>query len=287
MIIVGRTGLVVERFRALRLMTVPEYFERKYSRGLRLLAGILVATGGILNMGVFLKIEGRILDDVSGIDSRYLVAVMTAILLLELVYTVLGGMVSVVITDFMQYILLSIATILVSIYAVDHAGSEQDRRQGRAAMGRRFRALTAPASADVPHLAGPALVSLSTCWQTTAMRMFSTNSPATAKKVMTWTGSSSSAEACFRCCGAVRAAHVRHGRARRTGSRCRSSMGRTGRADCRHAGHARENPRPGRQGESSSRACSRRRCRSTARICSGWRAVISQDIVVPVARSDG
>jgi SSS family solute:Na+ symporter len=31
-------------------------------------------------------------------------------------------------------------------------------------------------------------VSLSTCWQTTAMRMFSTNSPATAKKVMTWTG---------------------------------------------------------------------------------------------------
>src|SRR6267378_579061 len=56
MIIVGRTGLVVQRFRSLRLMTVPEYFERKYSRGLRLLAGILVATGGILNMGVFLKI---------------------------------------------------------------------------------------------------------------------------------------------------------------------------------------------------------------------------------------
>src|SRR4029450_4891958 len=68
MIIVGRTGLVIERFRALRLMTVPEYFERKYSRGLRLLAGILVATGGILNMGVFLKIEGEFLTIVSGID---------------------------------------------------------------------------------------------------------------------------------------------------------------------------------------------------------------------------
>jgi len=50
MIVVGRTGLVVERFRALRLMTVPEYFERKYSRGLRLLAGILVAIGGICRM---------------------------------------------------------------------------------------------------------------------------------------------------------------------------------------------------------------------------------------------
>src|SRR5678815_1991161 len=98
-------------------MTVPEYFERKYSRGLRLLAGILVATGGILNMGVFLKIEGEFLTVVSGIDARYLVGVMTVILMLELVYTVLGGMVAVVITDFLQYVLLSIATIVVTIYA--------------------------------------------------------------------------------------------------------------------------------------------------------------------------
>ncbi|HVR03533.1 MAG TPA: sodium:solute symporter family protein, partial [Polyangia bacterium] len=110
MIAVGRTGFIVSRFRDLKLMTVPEYFEVKYSRGLRILTGFVVALGGILNMGVFLKVEGQFLTTVSGIDSRYLVAVMTGILLLELVYTVLGGMVSVVITDFMQYILLSIAT---------------------------------------------------------------------------------------------------------------------------------------------------------------------------------
>src|ERR1043166_380419 len=61
MIIVGRTGFVIRRFRELQLMTVPEYFERKYSLGLRLLTGILVALGGILNMGVFLKIEGEFL----------------------------------------------------------------------------------------------------------------------------------------------------------------------------------------------------------------------------------
>ena len=92
MIVVGRTGLVISRFRALKLMTVPEYFEVKYSRGLRLVTGVLVALGGILNMGVFLKIEGEFLTIVSGIDTKYLVAVMTAILLLELLYTVLGGM---------------------------------------------------------------------------------------------------------------------------------------------------------------------------------------------------
>src|SRR5512135_3527666 len=72
MIVVGRTGFVIRHFRALKLMTVPEYFQRKYSRGLRLLAGVLVAVGGILNMGVFLKIEGEFLTVISGIDGRYL-----------------------------------------------------------------------------------------------------------------------------------------------------------------------------------------------------------------------
>src|SRR5438105_4673612 len=122
MIVVGRTGFVISRLRQMRLMTVPEFFEARYSRGLRLLTGVLVALGGILNMGVFLKIEGEFLTIVSGIDRRYLVATMTVILLLELVYTVLGGMVSIVITDFIQYVLLSIATILVSVYAVYYAG---------------------------------------------------------------------------------------------------------------------------------------------------------------------
>jgi len=76
-------------------MTVPEYFELKYSRGLRIVTGGLVALGGILNMGVFLKIEGQFLTIVSGIDTRHIVRVMTVILLLELIYTVLGGMLTV------------------------------------------------------------------------------------------------------------------------------------------------------------------------------------------------
>src|SRR5215472_18612552 len=83
MIIVGRTGFVIQRFRELQLMTVPEYFERKYSLGLRLLTGILVALGGILNMGVFLKIEGEFLTIVTGIPTRYMVLTMTVILVLE------------------------------------------------------------------------------------------------------------------------------------------------------------------------------------------------------------
>jgi len=190
MIFVGRTGFVIRRFRELKLMTVPEYFEIKYSRGLRIVTGILVALGGILNMGVFLKIEGEFLTIVSGIDTRHIVVVMTVILLLELVYTVLGGMVSVVITDFIQYVLLSVATILVSIYAVYHAGWGNIVAKVSSVMGNAGFDPIANPKFGVIFLVWQILLwfSVHTCWQTTAMRMFSTKDPETSKRVMTWTG---------------------------------------------------------------------------------------------------
>ncbi|MFL6208629.1 MAG: sodium:solute symporter [Pyrinomonadaceae bacterium] len=190
MIVVGRTGFVISRFRQLKLMTVPEYFEVKYSRGLRIVTGVLVAIGGILNMGVFLKIEGEFLTIVSGIDSRHIVAVMTIILLLELLYTVLGGMVSVVITDFIQYVLLSIATILVSLYAVYYAGWGNIVNKVTTVMGEGgFNPISNP-KFGLTFLIWQVLLwfSIHTCWQTTAMRMFSTKGPETSKRVMTWTG---------------------------------------------------------------------------------------------------
>jgi SSS family solute:Na+ symporter len=190
MIIVGRTGFIISRFRELKLMTVPEYFERKYSRGLRIVTGVLVAVGGILNMGVFLKIEGEFLTIVSGIDARHLIAVMTVILALELLYTVLGGMVSVVITDFFQYVLLSIATILVSIYAVSYAGWGNIINKVTTVMGKSGFDPIANPKFGLTFLIWQVLLwfSLHTCWQTTAMRMFSTKGPETSKRVMTWTG---------------------------------------------------------------------------------------------------
>ena len=190
MIVVGRTGFIISRFRELKLMTVPEFFEVRYSRGLRLLTGMLVALGGILNMGVFLKIEGEFLTIVSGIPQRYLIAVMTAILLLELLYTVIGGMVSVVITDFLQYSLLSIATILVTIYAVRFAGWSNIVHKVTVTMGAAgFDPIVSP-KFGWTFLVWQVLLWLSivTCWQTTAMRIFSTRDPRTSKRVMTWTG---------------------------------------------------------------------------------------------------
>lgn len=190
MILIGRTGFIIRRLRQLRLMTVPEYFEVRYGRRLRILTGVLVAIGGILNMGVFLKIEGTFLATISGIPLEYLKHVMTAILLLELVYTVLGGMVSIVITDFIQFIALSAGTITVTAVCIHRAGVSNLHETVARTLG----------SAGFDPIANPNYgwsfilfqlllwLSLDTCWQTTAMRTFSARDAETSRRVFTWTG---------------------------------------------------------------------------------------------------
>ena len=89
---------------------------------------------------------------------------------------VLGGMVSVVITDFFQYVLLSIATILVSIYAVYYAGWGNIITKVTTVMRESgFNPISNP-KFGLTFLVWQVLLwfSLHTCWQTTAMRMFST-----------------------------------------------------------------------------------------------------------------
>jgi SSS family solute:Na+ symporter len=190
MIALGRTGFIVQQLRAMRLMTVPEFFERKFSRNLRVFTGVLVAAGGILNMGVFLKVEGTFLAIISGISLSHIKAVMTAILLLELLYTVLGGMVSIVITDFIQFVALSIGTILVTLWSVHAAGLGRMYDAVRTTMGSGgFNPFETP-DYGWAYVGFQVLIWLAvhTCWQTTAMRTFSTRSPETSKRVFSWAG---------------------------------------------------------------------------------------------------
>jgi SSS family solute:Na+ symporter len=190
MILVGSTGFIISRFRELELMTVPEYFERKYSRGLRVLTGVLVATGGILNMGMFLRVEGSFLVILTGIPFAYLKLAMTGILLIELLYTVVGGMLSIVVTDFIQYVALSVGTILVTIYCIGHVGwgamvHAVSRQMGAAG----FSPLLNPTYGWSYILWQTILwTAVNTCWQTTAMRTMSMKSPELSRKVYGWTG---------------------------------------------------------------------------------------------------
>jgi solute:Na+ symporter, SSS family len=115
MLFVGLTGFVIKPLRESGVMTIPELFEKKFGSGIRWAAGVVIVLGGLLNMGVFLRIGGEFLVLVCGLDVKYLEIMMTALLVGVAIYTIFGGMLSVLITDFLQFVVMSVGLIAVTI----------------------------------------------------------------------------------------------------------------------------------------------------------------------------
>ncbi|MDB6027275.1 MAG: Sodium:solute symporter family protein, partial [Verrucomicrobiales bacterium] len=120
--LVGKTGFVIEPLRKAGVMTIPELFEKRFGRKIRWLAGLFVALGGILNMGVFLRVGGEFLVHATGMPIQSLKWVMTILLLLVLIYTVLGGMLSVLITDYLQFLVMGLGIVIVSVLVIKDLG---------------------------------------------------------------------------------------------------------------------------------------------------------------------
>ena len=116
--LVGETGFVIQPLRAAGVMTIPELFEKRFGKNVRWLAGFFVALGGVLNMGIFLLVGGKFLVFVTGMPITYLKWVMTILLGLVLLYTVLGGMLSVLITDYLQFLVMGLGIVIVSVLVI-------------------------------------------------------------------------------------------------------------------------------------------------------------------------
>ncbi len=122
-LIVGLTGFIVVPLRRMGVMTIPEFYGRRFGSGVRVYGGLLLAGAGILNMGMFLKAGAIFLTALTGLnDPLYVNLVMTVLIALVLVYTILGGMVSVVITDYVQFVVLSFGMLLACGLALSHVG---------------------------------------------------------------------------------------------------------------------------------------------------------------------
>ena len=114
----GRTGFIIRPLLEMKIMTIPEFFSKRFSRGVRFYVGILMAVGGILNFGVFPGVEAKFIDTVTGIPESYVLLTMVVLLTLVLIYTLLGGMVSVILTNYLQYALLSFGMIFITAWGV-------------------------------------------------------------------------------------------------------------------------------------------------------------------------
>jgi len=105
------------------VMTVPEFYERRFSRGVRIFGGVLLVGAGILNMGLFLRAGAFFVTALTGIHDPIVVnLVMTGLIVLVLAYTILGGMVSVVITDYVQFVVLSFGMLAACLFALEYLG---------------------------------------------------------------------------------------------------------------------------------------------------------------------
>lgn len=112
MFIVGWTGFGIKPLRDKGVVTLPELFQDKFGSKIRWAAGLVMVLGGLLNMGVFLRQAGNFLAIVCGFELGYIEIIMTLILLGVAIYTILGGMLSVLITDYIQFVIMSIGMII-------------------------------------------------------------------------------------------------------------------------------------------------------------------------------
>lgn len=122
---IGLTGFIVYKLRQHRVMTIPEFYDKRFGKNVRIVGGFILALGGILNMGLFLQAGARFMMGVTGYSNPAgLKLFMSVMLIMVLVYTVAGGMVSVVLNDFLQFVVLSVGMIIGSIFAIKAIGWE-------------------------------------------------------------------------------------------------------------------------------------------------------------------
>ena len=157
-LVVGLTGFIVVGLRRTGVMTIPEFYARRFGKDVRVTGGILLALGGILNMGLFLQVGSQFVVGVTGLDpgGGTVALVMTVLLGLVLFYTVLGGMVSVVLTDYVQFVVLSLGLVALVLLAIQNLGYDHIAQVWEARRGADTFDPRAQFGGAVHHVAGRA-----------------------------------------------------------------------------------------------------------------------------------
>ena len=121
-LVIALSGWVAYRYRQTRALTMAQFFEMRYSRRFRVFAGVLAWVSGVLNYGIFPGVTARFLVCFAGLPAHFHVvglavptvpAVMACMLGMAVAFTLCGGMVTVMITDFCQAQFINIVFLVV------------------------------------------------------------------------------------------------------------------------------------------------------------------------------
>ena len=124
-IMIALSGWVTYRYRQTRALTLAQFFEMRYSKKFRIFAGMLIWFSGVLNFGVFPGVGARFFISFWGLPSHFVLFGITistflvmlfVIISLALFFIYLGGMITVLVTDFWQGVLAGFVMIAVMFY---------------------------------------------------------------------------------------------------------------------------------------------------------------------------
>jgi SSS family solute:Na+ symporter len=110
-LIIGLSGFVTYRYRATRALTLAQFLEMRYSRKFRIFAGSICWISGILNFGIFPGVAARFFINfcglppeitLGGISVATFPVVMFVLVSLALSFTLFGGQIAILVTDFWQ-----------------------------------------------------------------------------------------------------------------------------------------------------------------------------------------
>ncbi len=122
--LVSISGWVGYRFRQTRAMTLAQFLELRYSRRLRIFAGMIAWLSGVVNFGVFPAVGARFLIYYCGLpDTTAAFALIMAFLLgFGLFFTFLGGQIAVLLTDFIQGFFSNLVVLAVVFFLLGTFG---------------------------------------------------------------------------------------------------------------------------------------------------------------------
>lgn len=123
-IIVALTGFVIYRFRETRAMTLAQFFELRYSKKFRVFTGILGFCAGLVNFGIIPAIGARAMVYFLGFPPELTwgswsiptyIPLMAIFCTITLFLTLMGGLITVMITDCVEGIISQLVYLVIII----------------------------------------------------------------------------------------------------------------------------------------------------------------------------
>lgn len=119
------SGWVIYRFRQTKCLTLPQFFEMRYSRRFRVFTGVIAFVSGLLNFGIFPAVGARFFIYfcelpqsfvVGGITLSTFALLMVGLLSISLFFVFTGGQIAVLIADFFQGVFVNLVFVVIILF---------------------------------------------------------------------------------------------------------------------------------------------------------------------------